>query len=559
MSFRGDDRGVSVQVGAIVLLGFLVVALSLYQATVVPQQNRGVEFGHSQTVQNQLVDVRNALVRAATTGTAQPSTVDLGVRYPPRAFFVNPPPATGRLATHGTADPSVAVTVENATAVDAETRDYWNGSRVARYGTGSLAYRPGYNVYRGAPTTVYENTVLYDRLARGNRTATDQALVDGRTVTLVLLNGSRSASGVSATAVEARPLSVSTRVVTVRNDTANVTVRLPTALPAEEWDALLRDEPAVAHDVVPAPSGSGNVLELTLFRGVTYELRVARVGVGRTSAAEPPAYVVPVTELEGTLATDETRTVVAEVRDRFNNPVSDAAVTAEVTSDGAVPGGELDNGTTAGTRVTARTDAEGRARFAFEATNATVEPSVNVSVAGGARPHLRVVYRDLTVVPGDGSGTGTGTTGTDELNPSKDGRVALVSAEPVGGNGRTEVTLEFQNRTGADGPVRLTAARLSFFHKGTNKDAPAGVELYEGATASGLPRATLKVGGNVSDVTPRVTLPERPTNRSLTLRFLATDGSPQAKAVEEADFYVLTLRFEDAGTFTYFVSHQKSA
>jgi hypothetical protein len=557
MSFRGDDRGVSVQVGAIVLLGFLVVALSLYQATVVPQQNRGVEFGHSQTVQNQLVDVRNALVRAATTGTAQPSTVDLGVRYPPRAFFVNPPPATGRLATHGTADPSVAVTVENATAVDAETRDYWNGSRVARYGTGSLAYRPGYNVYRGAPTTVYENTVLYDRLARGNRTATDQALVDGRTVTLVLLNGSRSASGVSATAVEARPLSVSTRVVTVRNDAANVTVRLPTALPAGEWDALLRDEPAVAHDVVPAPSGSGSVLELTLFRGVTYELRVARVGVGTARGDAEPAYVVPVTELDGSIPADETRPVVAEVRDRFNNPVSDAAVTATVTSDGAASGGTLDNGTTTGTLVTARTDAEGRVRFAFEATNPAVEPTVNVSIAGGARPHRRVRYRDLSVVPGDGSGPGTGTTGTDELNPSRDGRVALVAESAVGGSGSTDVTLKLQNRTGAARPVHLAAARVSFFHAGTNQAPPAAVELHEGATASGAPRAVLDVGGNVTDVRPRVAMPGRSTNRSVTLRFLEPDGSPQNNAVNREDFYVLTLRFEHAGTFTYFVSHPK--
>jgi hypothetical protein len=36
MRFRDDRRAVALQVGAILLLGFLVIGLALYQATVVP-------------------------------------------------------------------------------------------------------------------------------------------------------------------------------------------------------------------------------------------------------------------------------------------------------------------------------------------------------------------------------------------------------------------------------------------------------------------------------------------------------------------------------------------
>ena len=64
MSFRGDERGAAIQVGAVIMFGFVVVALASWQAQVVPQQNADVEYTHSQRVQDDMQDVRNGVVSA---------------------------------------------------------------------------------------------------------------------------------------------------------------------------------------------------------------------------------------------------------------------------------------------------------------------------------------------------------------------------------------------------------------------------------------------------------------------------------------------------------------
>jgi len=104
-----------VQVGAVLLFATIIIALSVYQATVVPAENSDVEYRHSQQVQGQLVDVRNALVATAETGDARPATVSLGTEYPNRVFLVNPPPAAGTLRTDTYDDPTVMVSNVNAT------------------------------------------------------------------------------------------------------------------------------------------------------------------------------------------------------------------------------------------------------------------------------------------------------------------------------------------------------------------------------------------------------------------------------------------------------------
>jgi hypothetical protein len=188
MTFRADDRGVTVQVGTILLFATLVVAMSLYQATVVPNQNAKVEFRHGERVQSQLHDVRNSILRASATGTDQPTSVTLGTQYPERMFFLNPPPASGTLRTVELGN----VSVENVTASAPETVDYL--SDTLTFGTRELVYAPSYHQYGNAPDTVYENTVVYNRADEGNAALTEQGLVRGRSITLVTFDGELSQS-----------------------------------------------------------------------------------------------------------------------------------------------------------------------------------------------------------------------------------------------------------------------------------------------------------------------------------------------------------------------------
>ncbi|MFC6824552.1 hypothetical protein [Halopelagius fulvigenes] len=117
MRFWDDERAVTVQIGAVLLLGFVVVSMSMYQATVVPDENRRVEFRHSERVQGDMQEVRNAILRTAATDGSTPVSVELGTRYPARAVFVNPGSPGGTLSTSSLG----TLTVRHAVADDSTT------------------------------------------------------------------------------------------------------------------------------------------------------------------------------------------------------------------------------------------------------------------------------------------------------------------------------------------------------------------------------------------------------------------------------------------------------
>ncbi|NEU56109.1 hypothetical protein [Halorussus sp. MSC15.2] len=364
MRLRTDDRGVTVQIGTVLLFAVLIVLLSTYQASVVPQQNEQVEFNHNQQVQSQLQDFRDELLRTAVTGSGGSASVALGTRYPVRAFFVNPAPPSGTLATTSPAD----VRLVNAKAAG-ETGDYWNGDDRS-FRTRGVTYEPLYHVYQDPPTTVYRNGVLYNRFDDANRIEAGQRLVRGNTVSLVALGGSLSKSSSGTASVNIRPVSSATRTVTVRNeDGEELAVVVPTKLSVTEWRELLEGERDPEEDdpgkhVTAVEDAGSDRVRISLEPGV-YELRLAKVGVG-SDVNEPTAtYAVDVEGNGATVRADGTQRVVAEVRDEFNNPVSGVSVT--VTD--SPSGGDLydaETGDPSDTTVT--TDDRGRAVFTYDPT-----------------------------------------------------------------------------------------------------------------------------------------------------------------------------------------------
>lgn len=394
MTFRDDDRAVTVQVGTVLLFASLVVAMSLYQATVVPNQNHSVEFRHNQEVKGELLDLRNAVVRTGATGTGQPVSVTLGTRYPRRTFFVNPPPTAGTLRT----TPARTVTVGNATALSNETADYWNGTNRS-FLTRGLLYEPNYHEYGDAPVTAYENTVVYDRFDSATVTATDQSLVRGRRITLLALNGSLSRSETGTVSLDPHAVSPSTtvtRTVSVQaTEGENLTVRVPTGLSESKWKELLEDQRTSNGGYVEGVSVDGGVLTLTLQGArddaVTYDLRMAKVSVGTADAETKATYVTDVRG-GGSVGTGESTTLVAEVRDRFNNPVSGVRVNVS-----AAPGGTI---RPAGASTT---DESGRAEFVYTGRKQG-DHEVTLSVRGGDRDYENATF-DVSV---QSSGRGNG-------------------------------------------------------------------------------------------------------------------------------------------------------
>lgn len=99
MGFLNDRRGASGVVGAVLLLAILVILVSIYQAQIVPIENKQVEFDHSLDVQNDMLELRNAILESDATGRITYATVTLGTRYANRIIGINPAPASGLLET----------------------------------------------------------------------------------------------------------------------------------------------------------------------------------------------------------------------------------------------------------------------------------------------------------------------------------------------------------------------------------------------------------------------------------------------------------------------------
>lgn len=369
MGLWADDRGQSVQVGVVILFGFLVIGLSAYQATVVPAQNTQVEFNHNQDVQDDIIDIRNGIVAAGTSDESRPTSVRLGTTYPSRTLFINPPPPTGQLRTV----PRGNLTVRNAT-VTGDAGDFWNVTR--NFSTKAVVYRPGYNEYTNAPTTVYSNTIVYNRFETGggaNLTVTGQGLVNGDRITLVTVNGSLSTAESGTVTVDPTPVSPVTDRVRVDG---NITIVIPTSLSAATWETLLQDQiDAGWVDTVSSARG-GTAVAINLNESRTYRLGIARVGVGTgVDTARTEGYVA-VTAAPDSVPPDATREIVVQVRDQYGNPLSGVSV------NGSAGIGGFANDTVI-------TNDDGEAVFEYRSSttgtatlNFTIAPSVDPAAAG---------------------------------------------------------------------------------------------------------------------------------------------------------------------------------
>lgn len=270
-----DDRGQPIQVGAILLFGFLVIAFSIFQAVVVPQQNEEVEFDHNQDAQRDLVELRNSVARAANTGENGAASVRLGTRYQARLFGVNPGPASGLLQT---TDPQPMYVTGGGNT------DYSDLCPTANKTT-AVSYAPTYNYYGNAPRTVYEHSFVFNQYADTERVETNARLLfgektddtDDNVVNLVSLWGNVSKSGVQTVSVD-----------TYSGKVNETTIQKPTlVLPTRASEATWREALNFSSDDPGAKSLSVSDGYVTIELVGPYTVVCSEVGFDRA----PPAGV----------------------------------------------------------------------------------------------------------------------------------------------------------------------------------------------------------------------------------------------------------------------------
>ncbi|EMA58663.1 Ig-like domain-containing protein [Halorubrum lipolyticum] len=437
MRFSRDRRGQSVVIGTVILFGFLILALSLYQVQVVPQENSDIEFDHSQQVEGEFLDLRNAVLSASRTGAGRSTSLKLGTRYPQRTFALNPPPASGQLST---TDPR-ELRIENATVEgDENVVAYWNNRTemddAIAFDTRSLRYSPGYNEFRNGPDLVYEHSLVVAEFENTVLSRTGQTAVDGdNRIRLTALDGSVDESGVERTSLDPETLSQSRRSVTL-NSTGNdpIVLELPTDVSTEragdlesEWRDRLGEDDATIEDVTVA----GGTVRVELTGSSTYRLELGKVGLGAgaTATNESNGYITKVST--------ENQAAVAEVRDQFNNPVAGAAVQVNVSGN-----------------VSSRlTDDDGQVSVTPEGS-----PRVDMSINDGAENWETTVFQAGTV--------GSGNNG-DSINPSGETDVTLTD---VGLDGNDVAQLQFRNQADEDRTFQSMEFTLYYRPQGNTRE-----------------------------------------------------------------------------------------
>ncbi|WP_255149061.1 hypothetical protein [Halorarius halobius] len=278
-----DRRGQSVQVGVIIIFGFLIIAFSAYQAAVVPDQNAQIEFNHFQQVETEFTELRTDALDAVNTGNARSVGVDLGLRYPARAFAVNPPPVSGSLRTTNAGEVELRGLSDSAADVCATTSTTVESR--------SLTYRPGYHVYSEPEHVTLENTLIEQEFDGGKRYSTQDFVTPGSgtpSIDLVVLTGDVGREGTDSYSLDLEP---SRRYETTVDPGSSFSVVVPSTLSASTWeDEILTDDSGSTYSFVNGVSsvGSDNSRVEITFAAGEYDLSCAALGLNADPAYQPP-------------------------------------------------------------------------------------------------------------------------------------------------------------------------------------------------------------------------------------------------------------------------------
>lgn len=253
--FVEDDRAVAPVLGVALLFAIAAIGLSVWQTTVIPQQNADVEFDHYAEIQEDMDDLRAAHLDTVSSGEPQSTTLQLGVAYQSRVIGVNPPNPQGSLESRELGN----VTIENAeVAVSGETVNTRGLCGVSEPHTDELRYDPGYNRLsdRETPPIVYENSVVYRETDDGKLFESGQVLIQGSTVNLLPLQSEAGRSRRSTTmTLESQGYQVEKTLV----DDATPTVVVPSNLDEETWETELLAAPISKGTVTNVDKTGSNV------------------------------------------------------------------------------------------------------------------------------------------------------------------------------------------------------------------------------------------------------------------------------------------------------------
>jgi len=306
-----DQRGQTVQVGAIVTLGFVVLAITIFQAQGVPQETIQTEVEHNQEVADQLEAFNIAIAETTETGTPQTTTLRLGTVYDDHPFFVYPPPTAGSLETTEPRN----ITIENANATEEKFRNYWNSSETRNYTTSSIRYEIDYRELQDTPSFTFEYgfAVAEFENTTQEQSPLGQPVINGNDISLIVYDGELAERSSTTESIVVENVT-NTKTVEINNDSSPgpITLTLPTELDEETWNETV--EPDSEPNIKNWSHDTGTV-SFELEDDQDYTITVHKVDVGSNATEPEPTYLRELDQNPGENVTVDVRTEFNEQTD----------------------------------------------------------------------------------------------------------------------------------------------------------------------------------------------------------------------------------------------------
>lgn len=384
-----DNRGQSIQIGAVLLFGVLIIGLSVWQASIIPSQNENVEFNHNEDVQDQMNELRSTINSMADASITRSTNIDTGVRYPSRTIFRNPPPVSGIIQTYETDNENFNFTIKNASPREENLGNLWDlqtgKSTTGIYNTGSIQYVPQYNEYNNPPRTIYEHSIVYNKFDREGSTLpiSGQSLIDGNQINLISLTGDINEERIDSTSIDIQPISTRTKTVTIEPDIDEVTgerqpvtIDIPTRLNEFQWNQAISDRHSVnTLENEEDPFSENDEIQTIRIEmdedspRDSYRLQLSKVGIGSERSETNPKYLSMRDGNRGTITQGESQTFRLETRNEFNKPLTDIDVNGEIIEGG----GELNSNTI-------KSNSQGESIFEFDSSEVDINEYEEIDV-----------------------------------------------------------------------------------------------------------------------------------------------------------------------------------
>ncbi len=257
-----SNRAQASLVGAILLFGFLVLSLTIYQANVVPNQNAEIEYNHYNDVRSDMTSLYSeitTLSRSSDNGQML-VPINTGVRYPSRILAINPPPVAGSVQSSSIG----TIHINGSSTVSDDICGSPN--------TSGIRYETAYHELN-QPSVVYESGILYaetdddDHVVLNNRTLIDNS---SKTINIFRIAGTfRSQSSVSSIPVE-----LTGTKTYGQTDIQVENITIPSDLSTSKWNSTI-----LPAGITATPNGSS--VDLSGFQGNNYTVQCFSVGVGQ--------------------------------------------------------------------------------------------------------------------------------------------------------------------------------------------------------------------------------------------------------------------------------------